>query len=103
MCYENSIKKSTRAEIERQKQEEAAKARVRKVDVRGRACGTGRRKCSVARSWVQPGDGKFIVNDKEFDVYFPMLEHPATLLRPFCETKTLGLWDVNCTVKGGGV
>ncbi|KAI9121811.1 hypothetical protein K1719_007201 [Acacia pycnantha] len=103
MRYEKSIKKSTRAEIERQKQEEAAKARVRKVDEKGRAYGTGRRKCSVARVWVQPGDGKFIVNDKEFDVYFPMLEHRATLLRPFSETKTLGLWDVNCTVKGGGV
>ncbi|XP_054819320.1 30S ribosomal protein S9, mitochondrial [Prosopis cineraria] len=103
MRYEKSIKKSTRAEIERQKQEEAAKARVRKVDEKGRAYGTGRRKCSIARVWVQPGDGKFVVNDKEFDVYFPMLEHRATLLRPFSETKTLGLWDVNCTVKGGGV
>ncbi|XP_028753825.1 30S ribosomal protein S9, mitochondrial-like isoform X2 [Neltuma alba] len=103
MRYEKSTKKSTRAEIERQKQEEAAKARVRKVDEKGRAYGTGRRKCSVARVWVQPGDGKFKVNDKEFDVCFPMLEHRATLLRPFSETKTLGLWDVNCTVKGGGV
>ncbi|KAJ6374948.1 hypothetical protein OIU77_000008 [Salix suchowensis] len=52
---------------------------------------------------VQPGDGKFIVNDKQFDVYFPMLDHRAALLRPFSETKTLGLWDVTCTVKGGGV
>ncbi|CAL0329362.1 unnamed protein product [Lupinus luteus] len=101
--YEKNTSKSSRAEMERLKQEEAAKARVRQVDDKGRAYGTGRRKCSVARVWVQPGDGKFIVNDKEFDVYFPMLEHRATLLRPFSETKTLGLWDVNCTVKGGGV
>ncbi|KAF7808895.1 30S ribosomal protein S9, mitochondrial-like [Senna tora] len=101
--YEKSTKKSTRAEIERLKQEEAAKARVRQVDEKGRAYGTGRRKCSVARVWVQPGNGKFVVNDKEFDVYFPMLEHRATLLRPFSETKTLGLWDIDCTVKGGGV
>ncbi|KAJ4705260.1 putative Ribosomal protein S9 [Melia azedarach] len=101
--YEKNTRKSTRAEIERQKQEEVAKARVRQVDDKGRAYGTGRRKCSIARVWVQPGDGKFIVNDKEFDVYFPMLEHRATLLRPFSETKTLGLWDVDCTVKGGGV
>ncbi|KAI4317532.1 hypothetical protein L6164_025394 [Bauhinia variegata] len=103
MRYEKNTRKSTRAEIERQKQEEIAKARVRQVDEKGRAYGTGRRKCSVARVWVQPGNGKFIVNDKEFDIYFPMLDHRATLLRPFSETKTLGLWDVNCTVKGGGV
>ncbi|RVW87007.1 30S ribosomal protein S9 [Vitis vinifera] len=75
--YEKNTRKSTRAEIERQKQEEVAKAR--------------------------PGDGKFMINDKQFDVYFPMLDHRAALLRPFSETKTLGLWDVNCTVKGGGL
>lgn len=100
--YEKNTKKSGRAEIERQKQEEAAKARVRKVDEKGRSYGTGRRKCSIARVWLQPGDGKFCVNDKEFDVYFPMLDHRAALLRPFSETKTLGMWDINCTVKGGG-
>ncbi|KAJ4963750.1 hypothetical protein NE237_023689 [Protea cynaroides] len=100
---EKNEKKSTRAEIERKKQEEVAKARVRQVDEKGRAYGTGRRKCSIARVWIQPGDGKFIVNDKNFDVYFPILDHRADLLRPFAETKTLGLWDVSCTVKGGGV
>ncbi|KAL8557232.1 hypothetical protein ACS0TY_004611 [Phlomoides rotata] len=100
--YEKNTKKSGRAEIERLKQEEAAKARVRKVDEKGRAYGTGRRKCSIARVWLQPGGGNFLVNDKEFDVYFPMLDHRAALLRPFSETKTLGMWDVNCTVKGGG-
>ncbi|XP_031275683.1 30S ribosomal protein S9, mitochondrial-like, partial [Pistacia vera] len=101
--FEKNTRKSSRDEIERQKQEEIAKARVRQVDDQGRAYGTGRRKCSIARVWIQPGEGKFVVNDKEFDVYFPMLDHRATLLRPFSETKTLGLWDVNCTVKGGGV
>lgn len=94
---------STRTEIERKKQEEIAKSRVRQVDEKGRAYGTGRRKCSVARVWIKPGDGKFIVNDKQFDAYFTILDHRAELLRPFTVTKTLGLWDVNCTVKGGGV
>ncbi|XP_010920585.1 small ribosomal subunit protein uS9m [Elaeis guineensis] len=94
---------STRAEIERKKQEEIAKARVRQVDEKERAYGTGRRKCSVARVWIQPGHGKFIVNDKQFDAYFPILDHRAELLRPFTVTETLGLWDINCTVKGGGV
>uniref|UniRef100_A0ACD5UJH0 Uncharacterized protein n=1 Tax=Avena sativa TaxID=4498 RepID=A0ACD5UJH0_AVESA len=94
---------SSRAEVERQMQEEIAKARVRQVDEKGRAYGTGKRKCSIARVWIHPGDGKFVVNDKEFDVYFPILDHRADLLRPFTVTKTLGLWDVACTVKGGGV
>ncbi|KAI8564860.1 hypothetical protein RHMOL_Rhmol03G0215400 [Rhododendron molle] len=103
MRYARTTRKSTRAEIERQKQEEVANARVRQVDEKGRAYGTGRRKCSIARVWIQPGDGRFVVNEKEFDVYFPMLDHRAALLRPFSETKTLGLWNIDCTVKGGGV
>ncbi|CAI0403070.1 unnamed protein product [Linum tenue] len=101
--YEKSRRKSTRAEMERQKQEEIAKARVRQVDDKGRAYGTGRRKCSIARVWIQPGEGNFNVNEKQFDVYFPMLDHRAALLRPFSETKTLGRFDIDCTVKGGGV
>lgn len=101
--YEKNTRKSSRGDIERQKQEEVANARVRQVDSKGRAYGTGKRKCSIARVWIQPGEGKFVVNDKQFDVYFPMLDQRAALLRPFTETKTLGLWDVNCTVKGGGI
>ncbi|KAI3793370.1 hypothetical protein L1987_35989 [Smallanthus sonchifolius] len=103
MRYEKNTRKSTRADIERQKQEEIAKSRVRQVDSQGRAYGTGKRKCSIARVWIEPGEGKFVINDKQFDVYFPMLDQRAALLRPLSETKTLGLLDVNCTVKGGGV
>lgn len=94
---------SNRSEIEKRKQEEIANARVKQVDEKGRAYGTGKRKCSIARVWVQPGSGNFLVNDKEFDVYFPILDHRADLLQPFTVTDTLGRWDVNCTVKGGGV
>ncbi|PWA44639.1 ribosomal protein S9, Ribosomal protein S5 domain 2-type fold protein [Artemisia annua] len=83
MHYEENTHKSTRAYIERQKQEEIANAHVRQVDSQGRAYGTGKRKCSIARVWIEPGE--------------------AALLRPLTETKTLGLLDVNCPVKGGGV
>ncbi|XP_004305255.1 PREDICTED: 28S ribosomal protein S9, mitochondrial [Fragaria vesca subsp. vesca] len=101
--YQKNTSKSSRADIERQKQEEVAKARVRQVDDKERAYGTGRRKCSVARVWILPGQGNFVINDKQFDVYFPMLDHRAAILLPFSETKTLGLWDINCTVQGGGL
>ncbi|RZC71469.1 hypothetical protein C5167_034644 [Papaver somniferum] len=56
---EKNARKSTDAE--RRKQEEVAKARVGQVDDKGRAYGTGRRKCSKARVWVQPGDGRFSI------------------------------------------
>ncbi|GKE24380.1 28S ribosomal protein S9, mitochondrial, partial [Tanacetum coccineum] len=95
MRYEKNTRKSTRADIERQKQEEIANPRVRQVDSQGRAYGTGKRKCSIARVWIEPGEGKFLINDNEFDVYFPMLDQRAALLRPLTETKTLGLLDIN--------
>ncbi|GJT14277.1 30S ribosomal protein S9, mitochondrial [Tanacetum coccineum] len=103
MHSEKNTRKFTRADIERQKQEELANAHLRQVDSQGRAYGTGKRKCSIARVWIEPGEGKFLINDNQFDVYFPMLDQRAALLRPLTETKTLGLLDVNCTVKVGGV
>ncbi|GKD46229.1 hypothetical protein Tco_1270874 [Tanacetum coccineum] len=47
MHYEKNTRKSIRADIERQKQEEIANARVRQVDSHGRAYGTGKRKCQI--------------------------------------------------------
>ncbi|PWA67329.1 ribosomal protein S9, Ribosomal protein S5 domain 2-type fold protein [Artemisia annua] len=57
MRYEKNTCKSTRADIERQKQEEIANARVRQIDSQGRAYGTGKSKCSIARVWIEPGEG----------------------------------------------
>ncbi|KAH9315373.1 hypothetical protein KI387_024000, partial [Taxus chinensis] len=96
-------RKSIRGELEQKRQQEIAKARGKKVDEKGRSYGTGRRKCSVAQVWIQPGNGKFIVNRKSFDAYFPQLAHRADLLSPFVFTKTLGLWDTVSSVNGGGV
>nr|GEV35799.1 zinc finger, CCHC-type [Tanacetum cinerariifolium] len=103
MRYGNNTRNSTRADIERQKQKEIANARVRQVDSQGRAYGTVKRKCSIAHVWIEPGEGKFLKNDNQFDVYFPMLDQRVALLHPLTETKIFGLLDVNCTVKGGGV
>ncbi|XP_077226057.1 small ribosomal subunit protein uS9m-like [Tasmannia lanceolata] len=97
---ENEIK-STRAEMEPKKEEEIAKTRLIQLDERVRAYAKAKRKRSVAHVWIQPGDGKFIVNEQKFDVYFPIFNHRAIILGPFVETKNFGLWDVNCFVRGG--
>ncbi|PIN05158.1 hypothetical protein CDL12_22304 [Handroanthus impetiginosus] len=65
----------------------------KQVDEKGRACGTGKRKCSIARVWTQPGEGKFVVNNKEFDVYFPVIDHRAASLA-FLRNKDFG--NVEC-------
>ena len=72
-------------------------------DAAGRAYGTGRRKNSVARVWIKSGSGKIIVNHKELDSYFARDTHRRLLAQPFTVTKTLGQFDVFCTVKGGGL
>ena len=72
-------------------------------DALGRSYGTGRRKNSVARVWLKPGSGKITVNHKEIEKYFARDTHRMVLMQPLDATKTIGQFDVMCTVKGGGL
>jgi hypothetical protein len=72
------------------------------LDELGRSYATGRRKTSVARVWLKEGSGQFTVNGKNFIDYFqPMQRQEIT--QPFAASKTSCLFDVFCTVKGGGI
>jgi len=95
-------KKAMRREIERRKQEEIDKTRVKTVDEFGRAYATGKRKESIARVWLSQGQGKFLINGKAFDHYFPDIANRVHMLEPFVQTNTVGAFDVRSTVKGGG-
>ena len=72
-------------------------------DTLGRSYGTGRRKNSVARVWIKPGSGKITVNHKEIEKYFARDTHRMVLTQPLDVTKTIGQFDIMCTVKGGGL
>ncbi len=65
--------------------------------------GTGRRKESVARVFLRAGSGKFTVNGRTTDQYFPnhAWKHDATEALKF--TSLADQVDVMCTVHGGGV
>ena len=67
-----------------------------------RAYATGRRKTSVARVWIKEGEGRIVVNDRELHEYFGRAAYRDKLVEPFAVTGTAGLFDVACTVKGGG-
>ncbi|KAG0620256.1 hypothetical protein M758_4G202100 [Ceratodon purpureus] len=95
-------KKAMRREIERRKQEEIDKTRVKTVDEFGRAYATGKRKESIARVWLAQGEGKFTINGKAFDNYFPDIANRIHMLEPMVQTNTLGAFNVRSTVKGGG-
>ncbi len=77
--------------------------REQKLDAQGRAYGTGRRKESVARVWVQRGKGKITVNGKPQEQYFGRQTHLLVLNQPFLVANRVGEFDVICTVVGGGL
>jgi small subunit ribosomal protein S9 len=72
------------------------------IDEFGRIYSTGRRKTSVARVWLKEGSGQFTVNDKPFIEYFQPVQR-MSCLEPFKASKTACMYDVWCTVKGGGI
>ncbi len=65
--------------------------------------GTGRRKSSVARVRIMQGTGKITINGRDIDDYFGLETLKLIVRQPFEETKTLGSFDIICTVTGGGV
>lgn len=64
--------------------------------------GTGRRKKSIARVRLVPGDGKVIVNDRSLDEYFGLETLKVIVKQPLVLTDTLNKFDVLCKVAGGG-
>ena len=76
--------------------------REQKIDELGRSYGTGKRKTSIARVWIKDGSGVFVINDRKLVDYFPPISREACL-GAFVASQTSGLFDVWCTVKGGGV
>ena len=64
--------------------------------------GTGRRKDSVARVRLVPGNGKITVNNKDVDQYIPFPNLVKDLKQPLTLTETEGQYDVLVNVNGGG-
>ncbi len=65
--------------------------------------GTGRRKEAVARVWIEPGEGRILVNGKKLEEYFPRLDHQKSILKPLEVTGNLDKFNIKATVKGGGI
>jgi small subunit ribosomal protein S9 len=64
---------------------------------------TGRRKESTARVWIKPGEGKIIVNNRDFKEYFPRDTIISLITEPFSLTGTLNAYDVIASIEGGGI
>lgn len=65
--------------------------------------GTGRRKKSVARVRLVPGEGRIIINGKDLDNYFGGIETLKVIVRqPLVATDTESKFDIYANVHGGG-
>lgn len=64
--------------------------------------GTGRRKSSVARVRLVPGNGKITINERDIEEYIPYETLREIVRQPLKLTETLGSYDVLVNVKGGG-
>jgi small subunit ribosomal protein S9 len=64
--------------------------------------GTGRRKKSIARVRLVPGDGKVLINDRTLDDYFGLATLKVIVKQPLVLTDTTSKFDVLCKVTGGG-
>ena len=63
----------------------------------------GRRKASVARVYLTKGDGKILINGKDYKVYFPQVHVQANITQPFAAAVIENaIYDLNVNVKGGG-
>lgn len=64
---------------------------------------TGRRKGSIARVRIKSGSGNIEVNNKSLLDYFKRETLKMIIEQPFNKTETLGKFDIQADVKGGGL
>lgn len=64
--------------------------------------GTGRRKNSVARVRLVPGEGRIIINQRDIDEYFGLETLKLIVKQPLQATETIGQYDVLVNTHGGG-
>jgi small subunit ribosomal protein S9 len=64
--------------------------------------GTGRRKSSVARVRLVPGDGTIIINNRDVEDYVPFATLREIIKQPLVATETLGSYNILVNVDGGG-
>lgn len=62
----------------------------------------GKRKTSIARIFMNSGQGTITVNEREFPDYFGRESHRYVVQQPFDVTSTAGQFDVSANILGGG-
>jgi small subunit ribosomal protein S9 len=64
---------------------------------------TGKRKEAIAKVWLQPGNGKILINKRDIKEYFMRESLERVAKQPLIVTDTLKSYDIHATVLGGGL
>ncbi len=64
---------------------------------------TGRRKEAICRTRVLQGEGRWEVNGRPFEDYFPSATHRMIITEPLRITQTEGRYDIIAKIEGGGI
>jgi small subunit ribosomal protein S9 len=64
---------------------------------------TGKRKTAIARTWLKPGKGEIIINNRSVNDYFKIQSARIIMMQPLVLTNTLGSYDIKVRVLGGGI
>lgn len=65
--------------------------------------GTGRRKCAIAQVKLTRGNGEIVINGKPYNERFAIIDHRNMIEKPFKVTDTMGKYNADIKVIGGGV
>ncbi|MFH1351160.1 MAG: 30S ribosomal protein S9 [Pseudomonadota bacterium] len=63
----------------------------------------GKRKTAIARVWMKPGQGTITINKRPIDVYLTRESDKMIIKQPLELTDTLGKYDFDINVRGGGL
>jgi len=80
----------------------SAKPAKKGPDKGGYYWGTGRRKSSVARVRIKPGDGKLLINKRQLEDYFTREQDRKAVLAPLKTVDAEKSFDVFINIRGGG-
>jgi small subunit ribosomal protein S9 len=83
--------------------ESAPRSTAQRQVLTGRGAGTGRRKEAIARVRIAAGTGKWTINNRTLDGYFPNKVHQQLVNEPFVVLGAEDQFDVIARITGGGV
>jgi small subunit ribosomal protein S9 len=100
---EEEEKARREAELAAAEESDAASRAPAKMESGARFLATGKRKSSIARVTLVPGDGKFEINKRGLEEFFPRPLHQTMVKQPLSVSGYEGNVDVRVRVHGGGI